>query len=309
VREEQKRRIAAAIVTFNPLREMLLGNLNVLVGLTMPAVVFDNTPRDGKTDVTWFGRAYSREGVQWLGGNGNIGLSAAYNRIVDHLQKDGTVEAILFLDQDSVLDAGSIERLIDSYYELSEKLELGVIGGKPLRRNGKAYRTMPPQIIDHLPRRFARCRMVTSSFSIIPLDVFAKVGTFYDDFFIDHIDMDFCARCVRKGLEVVMDQEATFIHQVGQGDITFLGRYLFPISAPFRHYFQIRNIILSGKRQGSPRLRVGLVVMRRCVVIAASCVYGGAPLRRWVYAVQGLRDGLRGIGGPLLSGQRSSRDA
>jgi rhamnosyltransferase len=113
--------------------------------------------------------------------------------------------------------------------------------------------------------------------------------------------MDFCARCLRTGFEVLMDTGATFLHRVGQGDIFFLGKYLSPISAPFRHYYQVRNIVLSGQRRGSSKRKVLLELLRRFVVICASCLYDGAIVARWRYAFRGLGHGLRGIGGPLTS--------
>lgn len=297
----QESRLAAVIVTFNPDERVVFDNISLLARLGIEVIVFDNTPL-GAPGM----RSLSRHGgaARYMGGSGNIGLSAAYNEAVSYARLE-RFDAVLFLDQDSLLEETSILRLRDSFRRLSKKLRLGVLGGKPLRRDGSEYRTARPMPSSDLGKEYQRCRMVTSSFSIVPLDVFASIGLFYDDFFIDHIDMDFCARCLRNGFEVIMDTSATFRHRVGQGDITFLGQYLFPISAPFRHYFQIRNIILSGRRRGVSRTKVALEVFRRFAVISASCLYAGEFAARSKYALRGVIDGIRGRGGPLSAYDRS----
>src|SRR5207302_342687 len=174
------------IVAFHPDSKVLLSNVSVLKHLGLPTLVFDNTPNGCA-----IGLRSALGNVHYLTGNGNVGLASAYNAAADYCRAQQIADAILLLDQDSILESSSVRRLLDTYEALSGKLQIGVIGGRPVRRTGGTYRTLRAQTGRELPEHVIRCAMVISSFSLIPLKVFEVVGRFHDDFFIDHIEFDF----------------------------------------------------------------------------------------------------------------------
>jgi rhamnosyltransferase len=206
------------------------------------------------------------------------------------------VEGILFLDQDSTVAPQSLRRLIASF--VAEAEGLGVIGGFPVRSDGQPYRTRALRNGGSQPD-LLECRMVPSSFSIIPVRTFKVVGSFHEDFFIDHIDVDFCARCRRAGLRVIADRQATFSHAIGEQSVVAFGKYLCPGAAPFRYYFQFRNCLLSARRGGMTKGSAVYALLKHAAVVAlASAILGGGRERlRW--SLRGLRDGLLGRSGPL----------
>ena len=71
-------------------------------------------------------------------------------------------------------------------------VRIGVLSGLAMRPDGGAYRVYRTQEAgDGLGVQ--PVRMTPSSFSLVPTRTFRELGRFYDDFFIDHIDV------VRRG--------------------------------------------------------------------------------------------------------------
>src|SRR5687767_1148974 len=91
-------RIAAVVVTFHPDKHLLAKNIDVLARLGIETIVFDNTP---PSEVRLAKEAFGAAHVYRMGGAGNIGLSAAYNRALGCCREMGRFDAVLFLDQDS----------------------------------------------------------------------------------------------------------------------------------------------------------------------------------------------------------------
>ena len=72
----------------------------------IPVVLYDNSTTDMNN------RTYC-ESRNWcyLGGNGNVGLSKAYNAAIDHIKTHAPTDRICLFDDDTHLDAGYFEAL------------------------------------------------------------------------------------------------------------------------------------------------------------------------------------------------------
>lgn len=294
--------IIAIMTTFNPDLNLLKNNIKKLSDLGISLVIYDNTPeKDHIQNKQWVESA-ANTGllVSYKGSGENNGLSIAYNTcILEHIQNDAT-EAFLILDQDTDLDNSGLSSLINAYHTAKGCTELGVIGGKPIRPNGAPYRykSISSKKVCNL---YLDALLVISSFSIIPKSALLKTGLFQEDFFIDHIDYDFCWQCHRHGLATLIDESSTFTHSVGKGDVRLFGKQICPISSPFRGYYQVRNTILSAKRGGAPLPWTIKELIKRFIVVSLNGVADRNLFLRISYAVKGLRDGFSGRGGKLSS--------
>jgi len=294
-------RIIAVVVTYFPEVEKLRSNLLILSELGLRVVLVDNTPYspyDEYPELTAIRNDPELSSVEIRGSGENIGLSRAYNQVLKQYMDTPGIDGFLFLDQDSILLRKSLLRLFESFYRIRKSGKLGVIGGNPLKSDNEPYGFRAEEKNIYVAGCHAT-RMVPSSFSIVPIEVFHKVGMFYDDFFIDHIDMDFCYRLRRAGMLVVYDSEAIFSHAVGHGDVILFGKYITPVSAPFRHYFQVRNSILSYKRAGFGLFDLLKEISKRIAMVLLQALVVGALMVRCRYAWRGIVDGLRGVGGGL----------
>jgi rhamnosyltransferase len=303
--QEQVGNFCAALVLFNPEPRQFLTNIAEILQAGLIPIVFDNTP-SGTQRASHFQQMVERFGTErlhCLSENGNIGLSAAYNRIIERARSLGGIEGLILLDQDSTVSALSVQSLIATYRSVVLQRPVGVLSGSALRSDGIPYRVY--ELTGEVPGfpQLTRVKMTPSSFSLIPLSTIDRIGTFYDDFFIDHIDVDFCLRCRNAGLLVAIDRKAPFTHQIGNGLLVIAGRAVTPISSPFRHYYQVRNIILSSKRRGASRGEALKEVLKRFLVVGAIGLTKGAAFSRYGFALKGLFDGLRDRGGPMPSGR------
>lgn len=295
-------RIIVVLVTYFPAMELLRANLLTLAGLGLRVVLFDNSPlpSSGERRVVDTLRNNSDfSEIEFQGQGENIGLSKAYNKVVKQFLNDPEIDAFLFLDQDSSVLRASVLRLVESFYTISQSGRLGVLGGYPLKNDQQPCATDSARHANKICYGCYETNMVPSSFSMIPAQVFRDIGTFYDDFFIDHIDMDFCFRARRAGLLVVIDAQAPFPHSVGCGNIILCGKYITPVSAPFRHYFQIRNSILSFRRTGYSFRGLVFEISKRVAMVALQSLLKGSLPDRCRYACRGFFDGIRGIGGNI----------
>jgi rhamnosyltransferase len=301
VTESSNRRYCAAIVLFNPDDDLFVANIAAIVKAGLTPIVFDNTPtadlrrHHQEYLATWL----VSHDCHYLTEGRNVGLSAAYNKILEYTEKLGSVEGVLFLDQDSTLPIESIHNLLASYQRVKTLQPVGVISGMAMRPESVPYRVYALEHAESGSSGLVKVKMTPSSFSFVPVSAINVVGKFYDDFFIDHIDVDFCYRCRNAGLLVAMDTSAPFPHRIGHGLVTLLGKPITPVSSPFRHYYQVRNIILSARRRGASWFEATNEVVKRFIVIGIVGLAAGEFWKRYRYALWGLRDGVRNQGGPL----------
>ncbi len=295
----RQERYCAGIVLFHPEGSAYLETIEAIRSAGITPIVFDNSedPAARERIRTAVAARFPCSAV-FLSEGENVGLSAAYNRIIEAAEALGMVEAVILLDQDSTIPVQSIHNLIETYRRALARRPVGVLSGMAMRPDQVPYRFYPVGDPDTLPG-LLHVRMAPSSFSLVPLSAVRAVGRFYDDFFIDHIDVDFCLRCHRHGLLVAIDPSAPFPHLIGHGLVTVLGHAVSPISSPFRHYYQVRNIILSARRRGASWFEATREVTKRFVVIGIVGFSAGGILARYGFALRGLSDGLRGRGGQM----------
>lgn len=290
--------ICAVMTLYHPDSILLEENIRVLTNLGIFTMLYDNTPSGAEVEDGDRLKAMAAGGellCSYLGFGENHGLAVAYNTCIKS-RIDSDVEAFLILDQDTDLKSSELVSLLASYHELKALCDLGVLGGKPLRADGAAYRYKSSRLKKNLPGYFDAL-LVISSFSLIPKSAFLKVGFFQEDFFIDHIDYDFCWQCHKHGLATLIHEESTFVHIVGKGDVRLFGKIICPISAPFRGYYQVRNTLLSSSRGGAPVLWTIKELIKRFIVVSLNGIYDGNLIKRWAFAFRGLIHGISGVGG------------
>lgn len=94
--------LAAIIVVYNQscTQSLTCQRLSALADKALQVIVFDNSTRD-------FGNAEYCQNAGWvyLGGNGNLGLSKAYNACIDHLKKEQFAGFFCLFDDDTDVTA------------------------------------------------------------------------------------------------------------------------------------------------------------------------------------------------------------
>lgn len=227
--------IAAIVTAYHP-DALLRGVVEAALGACEHVIVVDNTPAapgsapghplDGVHDPR----------VTLLATGRNLGLAAGLNAGLAALPAD--TEAVLLLDQDSIIPDGMIEGLA----KILDDPSIGVVGPSPVDVvTGAAYETLTgrhEQVDDR--------DIVITSGMLLRRDCLERVPGFREDFFVDYVDVDFCLRLRARGVRIVRDLSLTMPHSIGDVRMhRFLGRRVqIGHQAAWRHYWNTRNGVI-----------------------------------------------------------------
>jgi rhamnosyltransferase len=278
------------VVTYYPDQDHLRQIVNELLASGLIVVIYDNTPASEKLSQSF----YVDSRVHILSNGDNQGLGTAFNESLAFLQgKLPLIQACLFFDQDSFVKQAGVKSLIKELEYLQSKgLPVGVLGACPVDQRGIEYsfrkvrNISPDQLLD----RFSSVSFVITSFSIVPFDVFQKVGMFDENLFIDLVDSEFSYRCRVHGLLNLISKKTVFTHVIGESRKTIFGR-TFSISSPMRNYYQARNLIIVGRDYGWYWYAFS-TVCRRFVQVVLSGFYENDLRIRLKYFFTGIYHGL-----------------
>ncbi|WP_194891665.1 glycosyltransferase family 2 protein [Catenulispora pinisilvae] len=218
--------IAAVATAFHP-DERLTAVVEAALKSCERVVVVDNTPGDGPflTDTL-----RDRDGVTVLRDGGNRGLAGALNSGVDTLLAGNGGQAgtsdnggqagtgdtdsaqpdlFLFLDQDSVLGEDMVLALAQ---HLTTDATVGIAA--PAAWDEQQGRYYEPGT-ENGPDLADRDTVITSGM-LVRREVLTKVGPFRTEFFVDHVDNDFCLRVRAAGYRILRDKRQKLAHSLGQ---------------------------------------------------------------------------------------------
>lgn len=272
-------KVAAVIVSYNSGITRLRGILTSLVP-QCDIVVADNSDDRAKSEEI---RVCTEEaGGSFLSMGGNRGIAAAQNAAIEKAFYQGA-DAVLLLDDDSTPADDLVAVLV-----AQAAAEPGtVFGAVALDMEGQDISNAR-----HLPGELPRCRDMMSSGTLIPRDIFLRVGRFDESLFIDCVDYDWGWRAQDLGIPLRICRRAKFSHSLGEGKI---GGMRFP--SPRRHYYQYRNILRMMVRPYVPlawRMEQIFKLPTKLVLIA---VLLPDRWRRLQFAFAGIRDVSKGQSG------------
>ncbi len=250
-----------------------------------------------------WGQRWPHERVHpvWL--DKNQGIAAAQNRGIEHALACGASH-ILLMDDDSLPAPDMVVRLLAVLQAQPSAAAVGACHTDSRRgvarspflmvRSGRAHWlpcTNPEQVweVDH----------VIASGCLIPAPVLQVVGLMREDFFIDWVDVEWCWRARNHGYHILGACSALLEHSLGDKVVKILGQEV-ALHAPWRHYYQSRNCLLTLRACQLDAPTRWNVLLRQCKRFAAFSLL--VP-KRWQYftmALRGFVDGYRGHSGPRV---------
>lgn len=300
--------VAAVITAFDPGESLLTVAASVVGQVGAVVVVDDGSTATGTGQVL---ESCERLGCTVVRRCVNGGVAAALNSgVTQALSASPAPSDILTLDQDSVVPEGYVEA--------------AVAARAAAERHGIPVAMVAPERVAGLPGRLRGSRdgvllggEPVQSGLLVPTAVLRSVGLFDESLFIDGVDTEFYLRCLDAGLVVVLVPGTTLSHRLGsRHPVRFLGR---PVvlrgsavelthARAFRYYFIARNRIALVRAHGRrhPGWAAGqLLGVTRHLLLVTVLVPGRAERARAVR--RGIRDGLRGVGGPAPPGDVAVR--
>lgn len=255
-------------------------------------VVVDNTPTGpGAAEVLDAVRSGAAPGAVEVHRTGsNAGLAAALNAGVRHA---GEPELLLLLDQDSVLEPGTVTRL------RPHLADADVAAVVPAPWDASTQRYLDPRA--HRRPEVVEVATAITSGMLLRRSSLVAVGPFREDFFVDLVDLDLCLRLRARGWRIVQDRSVLLPHSLGE--TRWHGRGPFRLRAThhptWRLYWIARNSVVLLRehawRQPVWAVTWCAILAYWAVTIAAFEPPRGARLRLFA---RGLVDGSRGRTGP-----------
>lgn len=230
----------AIIVTYEPDINELSKLVNSIIGQNFNVILVDNS------EINFLDDNFDIEGCKLLRNKQNLGIAYAQNIGIKNAILHGA-DIITFFDQDSVISDG----LLSSLSEPLMKNRLYITAPVSIDRN--TYIEYPSQVLNRfgwtsdiysnkknelVPVDIAIASGITTS-----SDVFKIVGFFDEDFFIDFVDIEWCLRAKRNGIQIYVIPGAIMEHSIGEKTIS-IGPIKFIKHSPMRTYYKVRNSIL-----------------------------------------------------------------
>lgn len=141
--------------------------------------------------------------------------------------KEAGGEYLLFINPDTEWNHGSVDDLASLF---ENDIEVGVIGGKILTKEGKSEKSAGRFLrafevfittlgldealgVRFSPNRRQEVDFVSGGLMAVRKDLFKRLGGFDENLFMYIEDMEFCFRIKKRGLKVVFDPEVSMIHE------------------------------------------------------------------------------------------------
>ncbi len=218
----------------------------------------------------------------------NLGLARAQNAGVA-AARDMGAGAVVLADQDSRAAPDMVAVLLRALAARrgDRPAGVGVDYDEPLR--GLAA---PVPDAGDVPEMEA----VIASGSLIPLRALDAIGPFDETLFIDFVDTEWCFRARAAGWGCFAARGARMTHRIGDRSLRIAGRAR-AVHAPFRMYYQIRNLLLLARRPATPSGWIRRQLPRylaRSLVLSLAEPPRGARFRA---VLCGIGHGLAGLSG------------
>jgi len=273
--------IVAGIVTFNPVKERLINNVEAVLTQVENVIIVDNCS-ENRSDISAVLLSRYCERIVWIQNDKNYGIAYALNLIFERAQKSG-YEWVLTLDQDTVIPRG----LLKAYQEKFNDRNVAQLACNIFEHNTNKF-------IYHNKDRFTEINRCITSGTVTNISAWEKVGGYDEYLFIDYVDYDFSMKLHKLGYTLIRCNEVFIEHELGESKVRkflFLSVRVSNYSAK-RKYYIARNIIIYTKRYCN--IITGLKELLRLMRVGCFLLlYEEGKSEKFHAMVKGIKDGLR----------------
>jgi rhamnosyltransferase len=296
--------VCAITVTYHPDAKLPLRVESTLrqVGAL---VIVDNG--SGDAELGMLRRLATHSSITLIPNLNNVGIASALNIGIRRAIALG-FKWVLLLDQDCWIDDDMVQTLIATHAAYPDRDRLGVIGSGYRESDSPQHERTEAIVGDD----WEEVGSVITSGSLIPLEAHEAIGAFREDFFIDHVDTEYCFRARAKGYRVIRTRQPIMSHAIGaisRHKVLWMQKWTFNHAADRRYYFA-RNDTVMLREFGHYILGLwALKSFGRCVRMCKRiALYEDMKTRKIIAVAQGFWDGVRGHMGPRPHGQSGFAD-
>lgn len=299
--------IVAIIVAYHPDQSHLNKLVQVISKQVSTAIIIDNSsaPND------FLFHAYNANKVSYVSLVENMGIAFAQNIGIEFAINQ-KADYILLLDQDSMPEELMVEKLLTGIAH-SQKSLPNIIAASPRyydpRTNFQSlfmvskfkipFRYRPET--KALPSNAVFASFLISSGTLIDLSKLMKLRGMRSDYFIDHVDTEWCLRARAKGYQLLGIHDAKMIHSLGDKakKFWFFGVRNISEHTPLRDYYMFRNTLLMLKDVNMPFTWRFFLLFRLMQFFAFFLTFSKSRLLRFHMMLLGLRHGYSNVRGRL----------
>jgi rhamnosyltransferase len=248
--------IIAIVTTFNPKKNELIDLLNALREQVASIIVVDNA---SDLDIFIIVNQVKSRDIEVLKMPQNLGIAAAQNAGIEHAMTLGA-HYVLLSDQDSLPSATMVKELFEVltlHSQPNKLMRLAAVG--PATVDSRTGRTSFFVVEKYgFPRRwklsnnvkicprYVEVGFLIASGTLIPINVIRHIGMMRSEYFIDHVDTEWCFRAKAFGYILLGVPTARLQHSLGDAvkTIWFLGTRQIMYHTPLRDYYMFRNTLL-----------------------------------------------------------------
>jgi rhamnosyltransferase len=234
--------VQAVVVTYLP-RAETVDNLRALTSQLEAVVVVDNSPVESSAAVLAEIERLPR--VQVVRNGRNLGIAAALNRGIQIARQSGR-EWVATFDQDSCVTPGFFAGLLAAYGQCPDREQVALVSPAFVYPEAPA----PAKPDTEPPPETSLILTAMTSGSLIRTEVFAKLGGYDEDLFIDYVDYDHCLRMQAAGYRLRRANRVFLQHRLGTPQKhRLLGREIaIKAHSAWRRYYITRNRLLVYRR-------------------------------------------------------------
>lgn len=292
--------VCAVVVTYHPNLHTLKQLAQSCLPQVSALVLVDNGSDEQKLEVLRSLVVNNNSGVTLclLELGENTGVAAAQNKGLAWA-REFSYEYVLFLDQDSIPEAGMVTCLLNAYLSLSESYSVSAVGpvcqdmsvGNSVScTSGCKRKTCPASV---------QANILISSGVLLNLAVIDSVKPMDESLFIDEVDTEWFLRARSMKYFAFRVTNAVLRHSLG--DKTFkiwCGRWRYiPQHQPIRFYYRFRNNFLLYQRNYVPFMWKLKSLTTLFLLFAFSMFWMPERYNRLIMVLHGLYDAVRGRAG------------
>jgi rhamnosyltransferase len=287
--------VCAVVVTFHPDAELPI-RLRGIAQQVARVVIVDNGSTDA--EVAIFREIAVNPTVDLVLNGENLGLARALNIGIQRAAASGYLWALL-LDQDSRVEGDMVTTLIAVYRAFPDKEHLAIIGSgfrERHRRSPKAAK------FEFSGEEWDEVKDVITSGSLLSLKAYSNIGPFREEFFIDYVDSEYCARATANGYRALKTRRPLMSHSIGrptQHRLLWMRKWTSNHSADRRYYIARNHTVMLRESKKYVLGAWALVSLFSCVTAwKRIALYERSKGSKIAAVFLGWWDGIQGNMGP-----------
>jgi len=230
--------LCAIVITYHP-DAALPDRLDRIHPQVNGIVIVDN----GSTDVErqMLRDAASTRSLEVIFNGQNLGVARALNIGIQRAAALG-YSSVLLLDQDSCVAEDMVETLMVARGSFPDNERLAVVGS-----GFNEVNRGPDMGTAAMGDEWVEVKSTITSGSWLPLAAYSAIGPFREEFFIDHVDTEYCLRARANGYRVIKTRKELMSHAIGsptQHALPWGKKWTTNHSADRRYYFARNDTVM-----------------------------------------------------------------